>query len=56
MECDMTLKFTVESLNGVVAIAPTPAKPGADDFRNLDTVDLKKSARLISSLVARRDV
>jgi dihydrodipicolinate synthase/N-acetylneuraminate lyase len=48
----MTLKFTVESLNGVIAIAPTPARPGADDFRNLDTVDLKESERLIRSFVA----
>lgn len=48
----MTLKFTVDSLDGVIAIAPTPATPDADDFRNTDTVDVAESERLIRSFIA----
>src|SRR5712691_5256476 len=49
----MTLpKLTANDINGVVAIIPTPAKPGADRWDAEDTVDLEESARLVEAFVS----
>ena len=39
-------------LRGVYAIIPTPAKPGADRWDAVDTVDLDETARVINQLIA----
>lgn len=43
--------LTVDDINGAWAIMPTPAKPGADDWRATDTVDLDETARVAEELV-----
>ena len=43
--------ITAKDLRGVLAIMPTPAKPGADRLDATDTVDLDETARLVESLV-----
>ncbi len=43
--------LTVNDINGAWAIMPTPAKPGADDWRMTDTVDLDETARVAEELV-----
>jgi dihydrodipicolinate synthase/N-acetylneuraminate lyase len=44
-------KFTFRDLKGVIAVTPTPAKPGAEDFRATDTVDLEETERMIQRLI-----
>jgi trans-o-hydroxybenzylidenepyruvate hydratase-aldolase len=39
-------------LRGVYAIIPTPAKPGADRWDAVDTVDLAETARVVDRLIA----
>lgn len=43
--------LTAKDIRGVVAIVPTCAKPGADDWRNEDTVDLDETARVVDQLI-----
>ncbi len=43
--------MTTEEITGAWAIMPTPAKPGASDWRAADTVDLDEAARLAEALV-----
>jgi trans-o-hydroxybenzylidenepyruvate hydratase-aldolase len=38
-------------IKGVIGIVPTCAKPGADDWRNEDTVDLDETARVTEQLI-----
>lgn len=38
-------------IKGVWAIIPTPSKPGADDWRATDTVDLIETARVVNALI-----
>lgn len=47
----MSRKFTVEHLRGVIAVTPTPAIPGAEDFRAANTVDIDESERMIRRLI-----
>jgi dihydrodipicolinate synthase/N-acetylneuraminate lyase len=47
----MNRKFTVEHLRGVIAITPTPAIPGAEDFHVDNTVDIDESERMIRRLI-----
>jgi dihydrodipicolinate synthase/N-acetylneuraminate lyase len=44
-------KFSAQDIRGVIAVAPTPAKPGAEDFRARDTVDLEETERMVKSLL-----
>lgn len=44
--------LTVDDIHGAWAIMPTPAKPGADDWRMNDTVDLDETARVAEALIA----
>jgi len=44
--------LTVGDVNGAWAIMPAPAKAGAEDWRNSDTVDLDETARVIEALIA----
>ncbi|MFE6610947.1 dihydrodipicolinate synthase family protein [Amycolatopsis sp. NPDC057786] len=48
----MVQKFGVDDVRGVVAVAPTPALPGAAGLTARDTVDLGESDRMIRALVA----
>lgn len=41
-----------DDISGLWAIIPTPAKPGASDWRATDTVDLDETARLVDALIA----
>lgn len=43
--------LAVNDINGAWAIMPTPAKPGAEDWRMTDTVDLDEVARVAEELV-----
>lgn len=43
--------LTVDDVNGAWAIMPTPAKPGASDWRMEDTVDLDETARVVEELI-----
>ena len=47
----MSRRFTVEHLRGVIAVAPTPALPEAEDFRLDKTVDIDESERMIRRLI-----
>ena len=38
-------------IKGAWSIVPTPAKPGASDWRATDTVDLDEAARVVDGLV-----
>ncbi len=41
----------VRDITGAWAIVPTPAKPGASDWRATDTVDLDETARMVELLI-----
>jgi trans-o-hydroxybenzylidenepyruvate hydratase-aldolase len=43
--------MTMEEVQGSWVIIPTPAKPGADDWRARDTVDLDETARVVNALI-----
>lgn len=43
--------LSVKDINGAWAIMPTPAKPGAEDWRMTDSVDLDEVARVAEELV-----
>jgi trans-o-hydroxybenzylidenepyruvate hydratase-aldolase len=43
--------MTVEEVQGAWVIIPTPAKPGAEDWRARDTVDLDETARVVNALI-----
>ena len=43
--------MTAQDVKGAWAIMPTPAKPGAEDWRAVDTVDLDEAARVADELV-----
>lgn len=43
--------MTVDEIVGAWAIMPTPAKPGSDDWRADDTVDLDETARAVNGLI-----
>lgn len=43
--------ITVDEIVGAWAIMPVPAKDGADDWRNENTVDLDETARVINALI-----
>ena len=45
-------RLTPEDITGCWAIIPTPAKPGASDWRAADTVDLDESARIVEAMIA----
>ncbi len=38
-------------IKGIIGIVPTPAKPGADDWRKEDTVDFDEAARVTNQLI-----
>jgi len=44
--------MTVDEVHGAWIIMPTPARPGAQDWRQCDTVDLDETARVVEALVA----
>jgi trans-o-hydroxybenzylidenepyruvate hydratase-aldolase len=44
--------LTVEDIHGAWAIMATPARAGASDWRETDTVDLDETARAIEGLIA----
>ncbi|HEV8016238.1 MAG TPA: dihydrodipicolinate synthase family protein [Stellaceae bacterium] len=44
--------MTPSDFRGVYAIIPTPAKPGADRWDAVDTVDLDETARVLNRLIA----
>ncbi len=43
--------ITVDEIVGAWAIMPTPAKPGSDDWRSEDTLDLDEAERAIEGLI-----
>lgn len=43
--------LTVDQVQGVWAMMPTPAKPNASDWRQDDTVDLDETARVTEALI-----
>lgn len=43
--------ITVDEIVGAWAIMPTPAKPGSDDWRAEDTVDLEETERVVNALI-----
>ena len=43
--------MTAADVRGAWAIMPTPAKPGAEDWRATDTVDLDETARAANGLI-----
>ncbi|CAM3486061.1 dihydrodipicolinate synthase family protein [Hydrogenibacillus schlegelii] len=47
----MATRWTAEDLKGVIAVAPTPAKEGAQDFRETMTVDLDETERMVKNLL-----
>src|ERR1700722_789943 len=47
----LSQKFAVSDLQGIVAVTPTPALPGADQLGARNTVDLSESDRMIRALV-----
>ena len=44
-------RISATDVTGVWAILPTPAKEGAADWRNTDTVDLEEAARAVDALI-----
>jgi trans-o-hydroxybenzylidenepyruvate hydratase-aldolase len=46
------LRITAEQINGLWPILPTPAKEGASDWRQRDTVDLAETSRVVEELIA----
>jgi trans-o-hydroxybenzylidenepyruvate hydratase-aldolase len=44
--------LTVDDVHGAWAIMPTPARPGASDWRMEETVDLDETARVVEQLIA----
>lgn len=42
----------VDEVQGAWVIIPTPARPGAEDWRARDTVDLDETARAVDALIA----
>jgi len=44
--------MTPSDIRGVYAIIPTPAKPGAEAWDAVDTVDLDETARVVDRLIA----
>ena len=44
-------RVTLDDVQGVFAIMPTPALPGADDPGSADTVDLAETARAVRALI-----
>lgn len=47
----MSQKFTVEHLQSVIAVTPTPALPRAEDPRASNTVNIEESERMIRRLI-----
>ena len=47
----MSQKFTVEHLQGVIAVTPTPALPEAEDLRASNTVNIEESEHMIRRLI-----
>lgn len=43
--------MTVDEVQGAWVIIPTPAKPGAENWRSHDTVDLDETARVVNALI-----
>ncbi|PJJ06708.1 trans-o-hydroxybenzylidenepyruvate hydratase-aldolase [Janthinobacterium sp. 67] len=43
--------LTVDDVRGAWAIMPTPARPGASDWRMEETVDLDETARVVEKLI-----
>ncbi len=43
--------LTIDDVQGAWVIMPTPAKPGAEDWRMEDTVDLEETARAVNALI-----
>lgn len=43
--------LTPDDIHGAWAIIPTPSKPGAEDWRKEDTVDLDETARVVDALI-----
>lgn len=43
--------LTVDDVHGAWAILPTPARPGASDWRMEETVDLDETARVVEKLI-----
>jgi len=43
--------LTVDDVHGAWAIMPTPARPGASDWRMEETVDLDETARVVEKLI-----
>jgi trans-o-hydroxybenzylidenepyruvate hydratase-aldolase len=43
--------MSVDEVRGVWVVMPTPAKPGAEDWRARDTVDLDETARVVNALI-----
>jgi len=50
MRANRTL-MTVDDVHGAWVIIPTPAKPGAEDWRSRNTVDLNETARVVNALI-----
>lgn len=48
----LTQKFTAADLQGVLAVTPTPAMPGAAQLAAHNTVDLTETDRMIRQLIA----
>jgi trans-o-hydroxybenzylidenepyruvate hydratase-aldolase len=46
------LRIGAEQINGLWPILPTPAKDGASDWRQRDTVDLGETSRVVEELIA----
>lgn len=44
-------RLSVDEVQGAWVIMPTPAKPGADDWRAQDTVDVDETARVVNALI-----
>ena len=43
--------LTARDITGAWAVMPTPSKPGSDDWRATDTVDLDEAARVVGELI-----
>ena len=44
--------LTAQDIKGAWAVMPTPAKPGCEDWRATNTVDLDEAARAVEGLIA----
>jgi trans-o-hydroxybenzylidenepyruvate hydratase-aldolase len=44
-------RMTAADVNGIWAIVPTPAKPGAERWDADDTVDVDETARVVEGLI-----